>query len=79
MKNQITFEQAMKRLEEIAATLETGDIPLEDSIKIYEEGIQLIEFCEKKLGEAEKKIQKLNRTPGGDFETKPLDDTETPE
>lgn len=79
MKNQMTFEQAMKRLEEIAATLETGDIPLEDSIKIYEEGIQLIEFCEKKLDEAEKKIQKLSRTPDGGFETSPLDASETSE
>ncbi len=68
MKEKKTFEQAMKRLEEIARSLETGDISLEDSIKTYEEGIKLIEFCQTKLNEAEKKVQKLGRNAEGSLE-----------
>lgn len=68
MKEKKTFEQAMNRLEEIARSLETGDISLEDSIKTYEEGIKLIEFCQTKLNEAEKKVQKLGRNAEGSLE-----------
>ncbi len=77
MKKNMTFEQAMTRLEEIAQTLETGDIAIEDSIKFYEEGIRLIRFCEGKLNEAQKKVRKLSRSAEGDFETQPLDEAET--
>ena len=68
MKKGQTFEQAMNRLEEISQNLESGDIPLEESIKLYEEGIKLVEFCQGKLTEAEKKVQKLARTDEGKFE-----------
>jgi len=68
-----TFEKALGRLEEIARQLESGDIPLEDSLKMYEEGMKLIEFCNQKLNEAEKKVQKLSRNPEGDLITEPLD------
>ena len=68
MKKKTTFEEAMNRLEEIARSLETGDTTLEDSIKIYEEGIKLLEFCQAKLNEADKKVQVLSRTAEGEFE-----------
>lgn len=73
MKNKKNFEEAMKRLEEIAGAFESGDLSLEDSIKIYEEGTQLIEFCQKKLDEAEKKVQKLTKTADGGFEEEPFE------
>lgn len=73
MKKKMSFESAMARLEEIAVLLERGEISLEESIKIYEEGTRLLEFCENKLDEAEKKIQILIRKPDGQFETKDLD------
>jgi exodeoxyribonuclease VII small subunit len=79
MKKGQSFEQAMNRLEEISQSLESGDIPLEESIKLYEEGIKLVEFCQGKLTEAEKKVQKLTRTEEGKFETTPLDEPHTPE
>ena len=69
----MTFEKALSRLEEIARQLESGDIPLEDSLKMYEEGMKLIAFCNQKLNEAEKKVQKLTRNPDGEFVTEPLD------
>jgi exodeoxyribonuclease VII small subunit len=73
MKKTQSFEKAMKRLEEIGQVLESGDIPLEESIKLYEEGIELIGFCQKKLTEAEKKVKKLSRDSEGEFQTSSLD------
>ena len=68
MKKEITFEQ-------IAQALESGDVPLEESLKMFEEGMKLIEFCNSKLNEAQKKVQKLTRTESGDFTIEPLDKT----
>ena len=53
------FEDAMKEREEIVKRLESGDLPLEESLKIFEEGIALSRYCFKKLEEAEKKISIL--------------------
>jgi exodeoxyribonuclease VII small subunit len=53
------FEDAMKELEEIVKRLESGDLSLEESLKIFEEGIALSTYCFKKLEEAEKKISIL--------------------
>lgn len=72
MKKIQNFEQAMTRLEEISRLLEGGEISLEDSIKLYEEGTKLIDLCQKKLNEAEKKILILSRDKTGDFETSEL-------
>jgi exodeoxyribonuclease VII small subunit len=60
-----TFEQAIKRLEEIAGILESGSQSLEESIKLFEEGSLLVRFCEEKLAEAEKKVQILTKTDDG--------------
>ena len=74
MSKKMSFEQAMSRLEEIARILEQGQASLEESIKLYEEGIQLIDFCQSKLDEAEKKVLKLQKNANGEFETSPLDE-----
>ncbi len=67
-----TFEQAIKRLEEIVAELEEGNLPLEESLKIYEEGVELTKFCSAKLNETEDKIKTLVKT-GADFKLKSTD------
>jgi len=67
-----TFEQAIKRLEEIVAELEEGNLPLEESLKIYEEGVELTKFCSTKLNETEDKIKTLVKT-GADFKLKSTD------
>ncbi len=72
MKKTQTFEQAMNRLEEISQALESGEISLEQSIKLLDEGNKLVEFCQSKLNEAEKKIQKLSRNADGTFIISPL-------
>ena len=58
-KKENNFESALKRLEEISDLLENEDTSLEDSIKLFEEGIELKEFCEEKLKSAKLKIDKI--------------------
>lgn len=57
--DEITFEKAMGRLEEIVRTLEEGSLPLEQSLKVFEEGMKLAQFCSGKLDEAQKKVTML--------------------
>ena len=70
----MSFEQAMEQLEKIVASLETGDVPLNRSIEIYERGEALKGHCEKLLKAAEDRIEKirLDRN-GGAAGTEPLD------
>ncbi len=53
------FEDAMRELEDIVKRLESGDLPLEDSIKTFEQGISLSKYCFNKLEEAEKRVSML--------------------
>jgi exodeoxyribonuclease VII small subunit len=61
----MSFEDALAQLELIVRKLETGDVPLEDSIRIYERGAALKAHCEKKLKEAELKVEKIVLGPVG--------------
>ena len=67
MVNQ-SFEKALQRLEEIVASLENGDVSLEDSIKMFEEGMELAQFCSERLNQAEKKLMKLAKKEDGGFQ-----------
>jgi exodeoxyribonuclease VII small subunit len=60
------FEDAMKRLEEIVARLEKGELTLEESLALYEEGVMLSRHCHAKLEEAEGKIAMLLKDAKGD-------------
>ncbi len=62
---EMSFEDAMKRLEEIANILEEGSSSLEESLKLFEEGNKLATFCAEKLNEAEKKLKILTKTEEG--------------
>ena len=55
----MTFEQNMKRLEEIVRAMERGDVALEESLKMFQEGTQLITSCAKLLDDAELQIKKV--------------------
>ena len=55
------FEKAIEELENIINMLEEGDVPLDDTIKLYERGAELKNLCEKKLKSAEIKIKKINQ------------------
>ncbi|MDD3519840.1 MAG: exodeoxyribonuclease VII small subunit [Actinomycetota bacterium] len=63
----VSFEEAMQRLEDIANELEKEGITLEDAMDKFEEGVKLSEFCVNKLNEAEKKIEELTRTRDGEL------------
>ncbi len=58
--NKITFEESLNKLEEIIRKLESGDVSLDDSIKLFEEGIKQITDCKSALKNAEEKIVKLS-------------------
>lgn len=67
------FEKDLEKLEKIVEALEEGGLPLEVSIKKFEEGIQLAQRCEKALSAAEKRIELLTRNVDGSLQTRPLD------
>lgn len=56
MNEELTYEKAMTRLEEIVSLLEKNDVSLDDSIKLFEEGTRLTDFCSEKLKNAKAKI-----------------------
>lgn len=60
-----TFEEALKSLENVVAKLESGEIRLEESIRLFEEGMKLSSLCQKRLDDADRKIEVLLRKPGG--------------
>ena len=59
MKKELSFEEALKELEEIVVNLEKGDISLDDAIKAYEKGSILKHQCEKRLNEAKLKVEEI--------------------
>jgi len=67
------FEDALNKLEKIVSKLEEGDIPLEESLKLFEEGIRLSRFCNQKLDEAEKKVEILLKGKDGVLKPQPFD------
>jgi exodeoxyribonuclease VII small subunit len=74
--SEIKFEKAMTRLENIIEELERGDLDIDKSLEIFEEGIKMSRLCSKKLNEAEAKIEKLSKGKKGDLITElfPVDD-----
>jgi exodeoxyribonuclease VII small subunit len=60
-----TFEDSFKKLEKIIAKMEGGDLPLEETLKLYEEGMRLYTQCSQKLTEVQKKVELLSQTPEG--------------
>ncbi len=61
-----TFEAALERVENIAAQMESGEMPLEDLVVVYEEGLKLVQFCTARLDEAEKRLQTITRNAAGE-------------
>jgi exodeoxyribonuclease VII small subunit len=61
----ITFEQAMETLEAIVAKLESGDVPLETAIELFQEGMSLSKLCGQKLEQVERRIEMLVEGDGG--------------
>lgn len=66
--SELNLEDAMKRLEKIVETLETGDKTLEESIGLFEEGMKLSNMCYKLLESLEKRIKVVMKKESGDYE-----------
>ncbi|MDG2000386.1 MAG: exodeoxyribonuclease VII small subunit [Alphaproteobacteria bacterium] len=71
--NNMNFETALKSLEEIVNQLDSGEIDLDKAVEAYERGTKLKEHCEKKLKEAQLRIEKIEVDKDGDLTTKSLD------
>ena len=73
-KKKLNFEESLERLEEILSLLENGDAKLDDTLKLYEEGVALIRLCTQKLEAAEQSVKVLQMSEEGialvDFEGK---------
>lgn len=63
-KKELSFEESMERLEEIVSSLESGEFPLDESLKLFEEGVKLVKFCNEKLESVEKSVKKLVNIDG---------------
>lgn len=66
MAKKMTYEQSVQRLDEIVRSMEKGDAPLEEALKLFEEGSALIAACGKMLDEAEQKVVKLKKGADGE-------------
>ncbi len=67
-----SFEESLTKLEEIVAKLEGGDLSLEDSVKLFEEGTRLSADCRKQLDEAEGKVEMLVKQRDGSMKREPF-------
>ena len=70
---EMSFEDAMRELEKVVSDLERGDVPLEQSIALYERGAQLKQRCQTKLKEAEEKVALITQDGDGNLGLKPVD------
>ena len=69
----VKFEEALARLEVIVAELERGELPLDDSMRIFEEGMKLSKTCLKMLEDAERKVEILVKDKDGRKRTRPFE------
>ena len=72
-----TFEESLKRLEEIVTQLEGNQLALEQSLQVFEEGVKLVRFCASRLDEAERRIEILLADKEGQLRVEPF--SEEPE
>ena len=72
----LSFEDALAKLENIVRELEGGKIKLDDAVEAYEKATSLKKFCEQKLKDAQLKIEKINISQDGTISTEPLDKIE---
>lgn len=64
MAKELKFEEMMKKLEGIVGDLESGQMPLEESLKKYEEGVKILRLCRKRLDETKRKVEVLVKKDG---------------
>ncbi len=70
MSRRKSFEEALSRLEEISSVMEKGETGLEESVKLYKEGVELAVYCSKILNKAEQQVKELSENAEGVFSKK---------
>ena len=73
----MSFEDSLRALEQIVGRLESGDVPLDDSISLYERGEELRRHCQARLDAAQARIEKIVAVPGGQIASQPFDQVES--
>lgn len=73
--NETTFKEAVEELEKITDSLESGELELEQSLALFERGVELIKFCQDKLDSAQAKVELLVGSLEGEMESVSLDET----
>jgi len=68
----ISFENSLKKLEEIVEELEKGELSLDEALKLYEEGMQFSDKCLEKLNESKQKVEKLTKEGNKKYHTEPF-------
>ncbi|MFQ5743123.1 MAG: exodeoxyribonuclease VII small subunit [Acidobacteriota bacterium] len=77
--NELSFDQALAQLEELAAKLEEGDVPLEDALQVYERAVGLFTLCRGRLDGMEQRIEQLSEDLDGTLRSEPMDTDEAAE
>jgi exodeoxyribonuclease VII small subunit len=72
--SEFNFEQSLKELEQLVEKMRKGDVPLDESLKLFEKGITLVRTCHTRLESAEKKVELLISRTDGVLERKPFDE-----
>jgi len=73
--NETTFKEAVEELEKITDSLESGELELEQSLALFERGVELIKYCQDKLDSAQAKVELLVGSLEGEIESVPLEET----
>ena len=74
MKTEKNFESSLKKLEQIVEQLEGGDLPLDQSLELFENGVRLLRDCQKRLDDAERKVEILLKGPDGTYAAAEFDE-----
>lgn len=77
VEERMDFEGALRRLEEIVETMENGELPLEEALRLFEEGMELSRLCAQRLDEVEARIEVLWQGEDGRKVLRPLEDLES--
>lgn len=72
-KKEEQFEEAIKRLQLIVEKMEKGDLPLEEAMESFSEGMRLVQYCQQKLEQAENRVQMLLKDQQGTLSAVPFD------
>ena len=74
MTSEKSFESSLEDLEQIVKQLEAGDLPLERSLELFEQGVRLSRECQKRLDDAERKVEILLRSGDGVYKAAPFEE-----